>query len=87
MILATSENGDEELATWGQQDKLLQLLNSSSYIEREYELLKAEIEDRMSADRYEELYYLLIQRQLDPITSGRNYDMGDINRKIKKEIL
>lgn len=87
MILATSEIDGEEKAGWGQQDKLLQLLNNSFFIEREYEILKHEIEHGMSLERYEELYYLLIQSQVDPINAGRNYDMSDINRKIRKEIL
>lgn len=87
MIIANCYIEDSNEATWSQKDNLMQLLNNSSLSNEEYLFLSREIEDSISIERGEELSYYLSNNQLDPINAGKNYNMTDINRKIRRECL
>jgi hypothetical protein len=88
MIIAGNHiESDNNEIFWSQQDHLLRLLNQSSFEDRQYEVLKREIETGMTLIRYAEIETLLLNHWIDPIAAGRNYDMKDINNKINREIL
>lgn len=87
MIIASIHNDYSEVRiTYSQEDELMQMLENSSYDERYYREFREEIEAGMDVDRYEEVYFLMLHNQLDIISSGKNYQMKDIVRKINNEI-
>jgi hypothetical protein len=87
MIIANSTIEDSNEAAWSLKNNLMRLLNNSTLSNEEFLFLSREIEDSISTERGEELSYYLSNNQLDPINSGNNYNMSDINRKIRRECL
>lgn len=87
MIIANSNIEYFNEATWSQKNKLLDMLNNSTLDNEEFLFLSREIEDSITIERGEELSYYLSNNQLDPINSGKNYNMTDINLKIRRECL
>lgn len=87
MIIASIYNDySEGRINYGQEDELMKMLENSSYDERYYREFREEIEGGMDVERYEEVYFLMLHNQLDIISSGKNYQMKDIVRKINNEI-
>lgn len=78
------ENSDYGI-TDAQQDKIESLLLTASITHEAQQELFREL-PIMSANRASEVIEYLIDNQVDPITSGHNYNQTEIKNKINKEI-
>ena len=69
----------------GQEDYLLSLLAKSVYAKDEDgEMLQRKIEDGLTFEEFKTMERDLLNNQLDPVTSGMNYNQGDIKQHLKK---
>ncbi len=63
-----------------------QLLRTAALAPHELEDIDRELLGYIDEERAEELITYLYANQLDPISSGLNYSMTDINNKLNREI-
>lgn len=81
---AISIDNEEYKITNGQEDKLYSLINTSCYDEDTRCLLESKIRSGLSQQEFETMLVDLSNNQLDPITSGMNYNATDIKNHINK---
>lgn len=65
------------------EDKLLSLVNTSSYNEDTKQILESKIRSGLSSDEAAQIHNELMNNQLDRISSGMNYNQGDIKNHIQ----
>ena len=78
---------DYEADQWeleSQQDKARMLLNSSIIPDEHYQTWRSRI-DNDDLDSIEATIAYLYNNQADPIQHGKNYQQGDILKKLKNE--
>ena len=85
MSLKISPNSGDKFEYWDLIDHATILLNNSLYNSEERVRIEAKI-DHMSEEELEGLILHLRLNQIDPINAGHNYQMGDILRKLKREL-
>lgn len=67
-------------------EKLLNLLSNAAFdgmVKQNYERQISDFEN-MDKESYEKIVFILYSNQLDRVTHGENYNMGDIKRHLKK---
>lgn len=65
-------------------EPLYELLRTSSYEGHDFADMEYRIMGITSKEEYGVIWRDLMNCQTDPITSGRNYNMGDIKRHLRK---
>ena len=67
-------------------DYIHSLIEQSIYDEPKKTELERELFAGITKERAEELYSMLINDQVEPISAGKNYGTTEITRKLKREI-